>query len=72
MSEIKWNSSPCDLCGKCLKVCPFGAISIQGHEVTISSGCKFCKLCLKACPQGALELVEARKDRVNYEDYRGI
>jgi len=51
----------CNMCGKCLDACPYGAIeqlSLNGREVaTISeAGCKGCGGCVPMCPENAIDL----------------
>ncbi len=45
--------------GDCMKVCPRGAISIEGGIARIeSSKCIGCGLCAKTCPHGIIHLVK--------------
>ncbi len=36
-----------------IKLCPFGALAIEGGNVTVGAGCKMCKICVKKGPAGA-------------------
>ena len=52
----------CDGCGECVAACPFGAISLAGHDgsplATIAAaGCKGCGACTPVCPTGAIDLL---------------
>ena len=40
----------CNICGKCVKVCPTGAISINDSVVTEVEQCILCSACIKNCP----------------------
>ena len=63
------NMSRCVACGKCIRVCPFGAI----QEVTfrgqlkaevISTVCQGCGLCVATCPQGAIQLSHSTDNQI--------
>lgn len=61
MGSILVDSSKCNLCGTCVKQCPFGAIQIDVKKVIINDGCKLCKLCIKNCPTGAISIPKSEK-----------
>lgn len=47
----------CNLCGKCKKVCPSGAIDIDEDNISINVNyllCVYCSYCVITCPQKAL------------------
>ncbi len=47
------NEELCTKCGKCLSVCPVGAIKIDDSVVTDPETCIVCYACIKSCPTGA-------------------
>ena len=55
----------CIGCGKCTKVCNFGAITVEDNKASIDvTKCKSCGLCVAECPTGAINsyrLVKAKK-----------
>jgi len=45
----------CIGCEKCVRACPFGAISMVGDKALIDPGrCTNCRKCLAVCPTGAI------------------
>lgn len=48
----------CDRCGKCLKVCPFGALKLpdEGPVIVEEALCKGEGACVPICPQKALQI----------------
>ncbi len=56
------DPSLCRECGKCVRVCPFDALSKNGSILMDSEKCMGCGLCMEACRYDAIHLVrvEAR------------
>ncbi len=55
--SIKVLKDKCTGCKLCIKVCPFGAISMEGKLAVIDlTKCNLCGACLDACKLGAIEL----------------
>ena len=45
----------CIGCGKCVKVCPFEAITLENNLAYIDPNkCKSCRKCEEVCPQGTI------------------
>lgn len=60
-SELMTYSSKCTSCGRCVPMCPKGAISIGPYEekyaaVTDRNKCVSCGACVNACPASAREI----------------
>ena len=53
-------------CGKCLEVCPFGAIEERDGKSFVNESCMGCGLCVERCPAGARTLAyrERYKPRI--------
>ena len=59
----------CVGCGKCIKVCPFGAIveaTVRGQikAKVIETVCQGCGLCSATCPQGAISLSHSTDNQI--------
>ena len=44
----------CKGCTKCVKSCPFEAITMEGKLAVIGTACTGCGQCIKVCPQNAI------------------
>lgn len=56
------DAAACIGCGKCVRVCPFGAVALDGNDkksaraVVDADSCLGCGVCTMQCPQDALAL----------------
>ena len=55
-----------------IKLCPFGALTIEGGNVTVGAGCKMCKLCVKKGPAGAATVQEDEIKAIDKSLWRDI
>lgn len=82
--QVMINSSKCNLCGKCVEVCPNSAFKIKnGTElIYLKNKCNFEGKCAYYCPTDAIEIAgevksleeimeEIEKDKVFYEETDG-
>ncbi len=54
-AKISYESDKCNLCKKCIKICPDNALKIQEEKIIIDeSKCLKCGLCTRVCPESAL------------------
>ncbi|NVM35025.1 MAG: hydrogenase iron-sulfur subunit [Candidatus Lokiarchaeota archaeon] len=54
---IEFDENKCGLCGLCLKICPYNAITIESDKVSIDKfKCKGCGTCASICPTNAIDL----------------
>lgn len=53
LPQIKVNRRKCDMCGKCIEVCPKGILvnSEKRIEIQRIQECTLCQDCMDACPQ---------------------
>lgn len=72
MGQLVIKQTRCDLCGECITLCPFNAITQQGDKIEIGPGCKLCKLCLKNCPWQAIGLTDGKRPTIDKNQWRGI
>ena len=63
----------CVGCGKCLKACAYGAITITDKVAEINADkCVLCGACVSACPFEAVFIRKSRQAVVNKDEYRGV
>ncbi len=57
--KIAYVDKLCVACGTCIKVCPFGAITVKnGIRAEVDPGkCVGCGKCAKACPASVIEII---------------
>ncbi|MFX1386144.1 MAG: hydrogenase iron-sulfur subunit [Promethearchaeota archaeon] len=54
---IEIDENKCGLCGLCLKICPYNAITIEADKINIDKfKCKSCGTCASICPTNAIDL----------------
>lgn len=81
--EMQYDRDKCTGCGRCVKACPSGALTlVDGKVVTDKDLCKLCGRCEDVCPQCVREIIgkeysvpqivkEVMKDRMFYDDSDG-
>ncbi|NLM83958.1 MAG: electron transfer flavoprotein subunit alpha [Clostridiales bacterium] len=62
----------CKGCTKCVKACPFEAISMNGKLADIGPSCTNCGACLDVCPFGAIEQVDDGKQGMDITKYHDV
>jgi ferredoxin len=55
---VQLDADKCAQCGRCVDVCPFGAIETNGTVTAHATKCWGCGICRSACSHDALTLVE--------------
>jgi len=69
---VKIVDEKCKGCTKCVKSCPFSAISMNGRLAVIGESCSRCGVCVKECPFGAIEVIEEEKKAIDLSSYKGV
>lgn len=69
---VRVIADKCKGCKKCLKNCPFEAITMEGKIASIGSACTGCGQCAEVCPFEAIEKVEGQGSGVDITQYSGI
>ena len=69
---IAVNRKSCDSCGDCVKECPFAAIVMEDGYPIINAACKVCGICVKKCGKDALIIIDAARESVDKDAWRGI
>lgn len=62
----------CKGCTKCVKSCPFTAITMEEKKAVIGSACTGCGQCVEACPFQAIEKADDGKQAADLSAYHGV
>ncbi len=69
---VSINLEKCKGCTKCVKACPFEAITMENKKAVIGAACTNCGSCVEVCPFDAIVKEEDAKKGVNIHDYHGV
>jgi electron transfer flavoprotein alpha subunit len=70
---IKLITENCVACKKCIKVCPFGAIRLEGKTPVLNDQCTGCGACVDACLFDAIALTGKKSPGMkNLAAYQGV
>ncbi|MDO4554779.1 MAG: electron transfer flavoprotein subunit alpha [Lachnospiraceae bacterium] len=71
MELLHFNAARCDLCGECIKKCPFSALSMGEEGIEVNAACRMCGVCVKSCPQEAIRF-EQKAGTVDKKEWKDI
>jgi len=56
--KLKIDFEKCDLCGKCIKVCPKGVLEIKDDKLIVKDilSCTLCRVCEEVCDKNAIKV----------------
>jgi ferredoxin len=69
---VRIIAEKCKGCQKCVKACPFEAITMNEKLAVIGAACTSCGACIDVCPFGAIEKVEDLKKGVDVTQYHDV
>lgn len=69
---VKIINEKCKGCTKCVKSCPFTAITMENKKAVIGSSCTGCGQCVEICPFGAIEKIEEGKRSSDLSAYHDV
>ncbi len=64
-------SDECIGCTKCVKVCPFGALFMEGKVAKVNESCTLCGACLQSCSVNAIDIPRTI-GTVDISAYKGV
>jgi electron transfer flavoprotein alpha subunit len=71
--SIKIINEKCVGCTLCVKVCPFGAITMVEKKAVIDlDKCTLCGACVEACKFFAIEIMRSSQKTENIDQFKGI
>jgi MinD superfamily P-loop ATPase len=68
--KARIDGEKCIGCGRCVEVCPFGAIGTQnsGRPTVVNIMCEGCGVCKLVCPAGAIKVERAPTGTLSVEE----
>lgn len=61
-------SSDCKACGRCVRICPRGNISLENGRPCFSQNCELCHACIQWCPNFAIRHPNFDKNPTQYRN----
>ena len=62
----------CTGCGRCVRLCPFGALELVEEEARVLDNCNLCGACVPECEFDAMELSRPAPEDRDLSGYKGV
>jgi electron transfer flavoprotein alpha subunit/NAD-dependent dihydropyrimidine dehydrogenase PreA subunit len=62
----------CNGCGKCVKVCPYGAVEIREGKAVLNDRCTACGACIDICKAEAIGSDIREREIPDFSDFKGV
>jgi len=69
---VRVSKEKCKGCTKCVKACPFQAITMEERKAVIGSACTGCGQCIEVCPFKAIDKTEEENKKKDLSAYHGV
>lgn len=66
MNDNEFNSTNCNLCGLCERICPKNNISLSNNKPEWNHDCELCFACVHVCPLKGIQYGKVTIDRKRY------
>ncbi len=62
----------CIGCTKCVRACPFGALSMVNKKAVVNSACTLCGACIPECPVKCISMPSVAAPKADISAYSGV
>jgi electron transfer flavoprotein alpha subunit/NAD-dependent dihydropyrimidine dehydrogenase PreA subunit len=62
----------CNGCGRCVKICPYGGVTLEDGKAVVNERCTACGACIDACKVEAIRSDIKEKEIPDFSDRKGV
>jgi len=62
----------CNGCGRCVKICPYGGVTLEDGKAVVNERCTACGACIDACKVEAVRSDIKEKEIPDFSDRKGV
>jgi len=62
----------CNGCGRCVKICPYGGVTLEDGKAVVNERCTACAACIDACKVEAVRSDIKEKEIPDFSDRKGV